>query len=110
MCKSTVDTSIFNCKCDKETPPVDSLVMSSPALTYQSDSYPPVWRGKVPKRVNIVITVHPDMPFLAKPGTCAHGGEDYYVTVNSHGAIAAILPNGERLGLKPYEFEIIEWH
>lgn len=27
MCKSTVDTSVFECKCDKEKPPVDSLVI-----------------------------------------------------------------------------------
>lgn len=27
MCKSTVDTSTLKCQCDKEKPPVDSLVM-----------------------------------------------------------------------------------
>ena len=32
------------------------------------------------------------------------------VHVNSHGAISARLSNGKNLGLKPYEFEIIEWH
>lgn len=94
MCKSTVNP----------------IALTSQALVKQSSHYPPSWRGKVPRKVIIVITVHPDMPFLAKPGTCAHGGEEYYVTVNSHGAVAAILPDGERLGLKPYEFEVTEWH
>jgi hypothetical protein len=84
--------------------------IESPALSYQSEHYPASWRGKVPKRVNIVITVHPDFSFLCAEHTVAHGGEDYDVTVNSHGAVSAILPNGERLGLKPYEFEVVEWH
>lgn len=30
--------------------------------------------------------------------------------VNSHGAVSVILPNEQRLGVKPYEFEVIEWH
>ena len=24
--------------------------------------------------------------------------------------VAALLPDGRRLGLRPYEFEVIEWH
>jgi hypothetical protein len=34
---------------------------------------------------------------------------DYDAWVNQHGAVAAILSGGE-LGLKPDEFEVIEWH
>lgn len=32
MCKSTVDTSTFNCQCDKGKPPVDSLVSEFPGV------------------------------------------------------------------------------
>lgn len=31
MCKSTVDTSTMQCQCDKERPPVDSLVRCVPS-------------------------------------------------------------------------------
>jgi len=33
MCKSTVDTSTFNCQCDKDGTPVDSLVIPFNRLT-----------------------------------------------------------------------------
>lgn len=45
-----------------------------------------------------------------KKGLLCIQGNEYYVWVNSYGAVSAILPNGEQLGLKPDEFEVIEWH
>jgi hypothetical protein len=27
-----------------------------------------------------------------------------------HGAVAAICRNGEKLGIKPAEFDVVEWH
>jgi len=83
--------------------------MISPALTYQSDSYPASWHGKVPKRVKLAKDVTPDMPFLAKEGTFGLDGEEFDCLVNSHGAVAIICDNGEKLGVKPYEFEVVEW-
>lgn len=83
----------------------------SPALTFQSEHYPASWFGKVPKRVRMATSVRPDFPFFlveGKKNMVAQKGMEYEVYVNSQGAIAAILPEGE-LGLKPYEFEIIEW-
>jgi hypothetical protein len=30
--------------------------------------------------------------------------------VNSHGAVAGWCDNGEKLGVKPGEFDVVEWH
>lgn len=86
--------------------------MISPALTYQSENYPASWKGLVPKRVQMATTVRPDFPScLTWPDDSrCDKGEEYDVYVNSHGAVAAVLPNGKNLGLKPYEFEVVEWH
>lgn len=57
----------------------------------------------------MACTVRPDVPF-AKPDTIALVNHIYECWVNSYGAVSAICTNGERLGLKPYEFDVIEWH
>jgi hypothetical protein len=83
----------------------------SPALKSQSDGYPASWYGKVPKRVKMAKTVTSDLPF--GPRHRAEIGKEYDCWVNSHGAVAAILISGDRsdlLGVKLYEFEVIEWH
>jgi hypothetical protein len=94
------------------------ITLESPALKWQSYKggrfdYPANFRGRVPLKVKTAKKVVPDIPMLAgisKPGTeCSKDGE-YYVWVNSYGAVTAILPNGERLGLLPSEFDVIEWH
>jgi hypothetical protein len=84
--------------------------MRSAALDHQSEHYPASWHGRVPKRVRMAKMVGSDMPMLISPAMTAHKGQEYEVWVNSHGAVAAILPDGRRLGLRPYEFEVIEWH
>ena len=90
----------------------ERATMISLALIHQSEHYPASWRGMVPKRVKMATTVRPDFPAcLTWPDdSCCDNGEEYDVYVNSHGAISAVLPNGKNLGLKPYEFEVIEWH
>lgn len=87
---------------------VHPMVMPSPALTYQSDSYPASWHGKVPKRIKMAKTITSDFPF--PPVLRALKDDVCDCWVNSHGAVAAILCDGQRLGVKPYEFEVIEWH
>lgn len=91
---------------------VDALVRPSPALSSRSELYPPVWGDKVPKRVRMAKTVHPDFPFFMNGGDANVGtkGQEYDAWVNSHGAVAIVLSNGELLGVKPYEFEVIEFH
>jgi len=82
--------------------------MYCPALHYQSENYPADWHGRVPKRVRICKAERSDIPI--PPVLEAKLGTQYEVYVNSHGAVAAILPEMQLLGLLPDEFEIVEWH
>lgn len=91
-------------------------IYQSPAIKSQSKYYPKEWHGRVPKIVRVTKLVMPDFPFLLslpKRVICLPGNE-YPVYVNSHGAISAIIylddESPEKLGLRPDEFEIIEWH
>ena len=89
--------------------------MTSPALTHQTKAndrseYPAKYRGRVPLKVRVAKTVPPDMPWLAKANMICKKDEEYHVWVNSQGAVSAILPNGEKLGLLPSEFDVTEWH
>lgn len=91
--------------------------MKSPALQWRSDRpghahYPYNWHDKVPLKVKMATTVTPDFPdiLIPKEGTIALNEGEHYVWVNSYGAVSAILENGEKLGLYPSEFNIIEWH
>lgn len=54
--------------------------------------------------------VHPDFPPMRESGTVALNADIYEAWTNSHGAVCAICANGELLGLKPHEFEVVEWH
>lgn len=91
--------------------------LESPALKERSTmkgelAYPASWGDKVPLRVRMKETVTPDLVTLVEPaeGTVCVQGNEYYVWVNSYGAVCAILENGEHLGIKPDEFEVTEWH
>lgn len=92
--------------------PFKEIVMSSPALKELSDIYPPNRHGKVPLKIKMACTVKSDLPFFMQPKNdmVVHKDEEYFVWCNSHGAMSAILPNGEKLGIRPSECEIIEWH
>ena len=88
-----------------------SASLSSPALKHQSEIYPPRYRGRVPWKIKMACTVRPDLEWLCKThGTVAVMDEIYECWVNMHGAVAAICPNGEKLGIKPAEFDVVEWH
>jgi hypothetical protein len=56
----------------------------------------------------MATTIRPDFPF-GHTGLVAVRGEEYEAWTNSHGAVCAVFSDGERLGVKPYEFEVIEW-
>ncbi len=86
----------------------EATCYASPALRFQSDYYPSAWHRKVPKKVKMTKTVRSDLPI--PPFLSAPVDHEYFVWVNSHGAISAIFEDGKQLGLKPCEFEIIEWH
>jgi len=86
----------------------------SPALKHQSEIYPANYRGRVPLKIRMAKTVYPDLPFLCKRhdtvATVATVDEVYECWVNQNGAVAAICRNGESIGVKPGEFDVIEWH
>jgi len=89
------------------------IALQSPALKEQHQSndraaYPANFRGRVPLKVKMAKDVRPDMPILT--GMIAKKDCEYYVWVNKHGAVTAILEDGERLGLLPHEFDVVAWH
>lgn len=91
------------------------IAKESPALHLISNmqgsfSYPKQWHNQVPLKVKMNQNVGPDMPFLFSSKERCIKDNEYYCHVNSYGALSAILPDGERLGLKPGEFEVIEYH
>ena len=86
---------------------------SSPALTHQSKLYPANYRGRVPRKIKMAKTLYPDEIegiSLGKPGTMLELNMVYECWVNSHGAVAGYCDNGEKLGVKPGEFDVVEWH
>ena len=60
-------------------------------------------------KIRMLMTVRPDFPLIVTslPGTILHVSEVYEATSNKNGAITAICANGERLGVKPCEFEFV---
>ena len=94
--------------------------LTSPALKWQSDkggrsNYPANFRGRVPLKVKMAKTVQSDLmefkkELEIKDDTVALMDNEHYVWVNSYGAVSAILPNGQKLGLLPSEFDVVEWH
>lgn len=94
------------------------MALQSPALKEQHKSddraaYPANYRGRVPLKVKMAKDVRPDMPMFL-PGhnvdVIAKADCEYYVWVNKHGAVTAILEDGSKLGLLPQEFDVIVWH
>lgn len=104
-----VYNNLNNYKMEKE---IKEIVMSSPALKGLSEIYPANRYGKVPLKIKMACTVKSDLPifFQPKKDMVAFIGNEYFVWCNAHGAMSAVLPNGERLGIRPSECEIIEWH
>jgi hypothetical protein len=61
---------------------------------------------KKPKKVRMLMDVQSEFPF--QPVIRAKKGAELGVEVNSHGAVSAKI-GGHLLGLKPHEFEVIEY-
>lgn len=89
-------------------------MLDCPALHKRSETYP--FGEKVPLFVLMLKTVTADpMPVLGF-STCPNGvppialiGQRLPAWTNSHGAVAVVLQDGELLGVKPDEFEVVEW-
>ena len=85
----------------------------SPALTQQSKIYPANYRGRVPKKIKMAMTLYPDRVCgisCGKPGTMLELDQVYDCWVNMNGAVSGLCANGELLGVKPGEFDVVEWH
>ena len=84
------------------------------AMHHLSEHYPERYKGKIPLKVKMLDTVSSDLPvFLMQEDEqfpLAIKENEYYVSVNCHGAVTAIFDDGRVLGLKPDEFEVIEFH
>lgn len=70
------------------------------------------WGDKLPKRVRMLHTVRGDFPFNL--GTNARDivalvGVTYEIQLNKLGAVFLAFSNGAVLGLKPGEFDVVEW-
>ncbi len=85
-----------------------------PALHHRAKGYP--FGNRVPHSVRMVKTVTADpMPvigFAYITGTVPTAviSQTFPAWTNSHGAVAAVMADGQRLGLKPGEFEVASWH
>ena len=80
----------------------------SPALILRSEHYPKTFEGRVPLRVRMLETVRSEMRWSKIAP--AYSGHLYEVWVNSHGAVAVVHEDGQVLGVKPDEFEVVTWH
>ena len=94
-----------------ETSEKIKIASECPAMKMLYAQYPERYNKRVPLKVRMLQSVQSDMPFgLCGPGMQVLQGVEYYVWVNSYGAVSAILDDGKYLGLKSNEFEVTEWH
>lgn len=92
-------------------PEVRAVLLSVSALKDQHKLYPAKYNGKVPLKVKMNFDVKSDLPgLMGRAVITAYGGQEYFVWVNQLGAVSALLPGLEQLGLKPNEFEVVEYH
>ena len=62
-------------------------------------------------KIRMLETVRPEFVFLlagVPKDTILVYGKVYEATQNKHGAVCGICENGQKLGVKPGEFEIVE--
>ncbi|WP_095193333.1 DUF4406 domain-containing protein [Pseudomonas sp. Irchel 3A7] len=85
-----------------------------PALHKRSNSYP--FGDRVPRTVRMLKTVTADpMPgiglaYIKGDIPVVKKDSIHRVWTNSHGAVAAVMPDGRHLGLRNAEFEVDTWH
>lgn len=89
-------------------------LIDCPALHSQSSDYPARFMERVPKTIQMRRSVQADEPMRSLDpewrDVIAEHGMLYPAYTNSHGAVSAIMDNGQKLGVKPDEFEITQWH
>lgn len=114
MCKPKTK-HLVQTKMNTTTLPLpSSLFWQSPALTVQSSHYPAHFGNRIPLRIVMMRRVAPDAfaslrSGLKKTSVLELGGT-YEAWTNMHGAVAGICADGGKLGVKPGEFEVVEWY
>lgn len=90
-------------------------VIDCPALHAKGEGYP--FGDKVPAKVRMLRTVTADpMPCIGfaflkgRMPPVAMIDQVLPCWTNKYGAVAVVLPDGEKLGVKPHEFEVAEWY
>lgn len=85
--------------------------LESPAIQFQSSDYPARFEGRVPLLAVATKEIAPDPghSFTYAKDAYIRAGEIFICYTNSYGAVLAILPNGEEIGARPDEFEVIEY-
>jgi hypothetical protein len=87
-------------------------MIDCPALHKRAtnDGYP--FGNRVPKTIRMTQTVTSDFAFLLPNDhdQVAVASATYPAWTNSYGAVAAVFPDGRKLGVKPGEFEVVEWY
>lgn len=72
--------------------------------------------NRVPKRVRMTRTVTSDfilgttINVADGPMLVALNSQTFPAWTNSYGAVAVHTPDGRKLGVKPDEFDVVEWH
>lgn len=85
-------------------------VIDCPALTvrHHKKGYP--FGERVPAKIRMVRTAVSDFAWMDRDAVPPAIISTIYDTwVNSYGAVAAVYPDGRKLGVKPDEFEVVEW-
>ncbi|EJZ58512.1 hypothetical protein I1A_002840 [Pseudomonas fluorescens R124] len=89
-------------------------IIDCPALHTRSKGFP--FGDRVPCTVlmvkNVTADPMPGIGYAYIKGSMPMAKQDsvYEAWTNSHGAVAAVLPDGRHLGLRPGEFEVYTWH
>lgn len=67
--------------------------------------------NRYPVRIRMLKTARTDTLLSLAQGRqlVAKAGEEYPAWTNSFGAVSAVFLDGEKLGLYPSEFEVVEW-
>lgn len=80
------------------------------ALNYYRSAFENRRPDFVPAKVMLLTRVRADLPFLSSDGQGFYAGPgEAECESNQWGAISVRAANGKMLGVKPGEFEVIEW-
>jgi hypothetical protein len=98
--RKNMKNTIINTAVHKSFTAVDVANMS-PARTYQSETYPKIFDGKVPLKIKVLEN--------AKPNKWVEVQKEYYAYSDSYGTVSAVLDNLDVAVLRLKDFEVLEW-